>query len=122
VGICVYGLFYDAVTISYYTPLNIRVFNDLMWRFVIRKMVNKTCFSVSIINNEYNIGHVYIHISENQMNAVHNSNCMLLVHIYWDLFARVYLFVHVFQYVCLVCVKWVKEKENFNLNGNLYET
>jgi len=28
----------------------------------------------------------YIPISEKQMSAFHNSNCMLLVHIYWNLF------------------------------------
>jgi hypothetical protein len=69
-------------------------------------------FFLSIINNEYNLGHVYIPISESQMSAVHNSNCMLLDHIYWNLFAGAYLFVLVFQSVCLVCMKWVKEQEN----------
>jgi hypothetical protein len=85
-------------------------------------MSTKLFFSLSIINNEYNLGHVYIPISENQTSAVHNSNCMFLDHIYWNFFAGVHLFFHMFQSVCLVSMKWVKEQENFNICGNLYET
>lgn len=79
--VCFYGLFYDAVRISYYTPLNIGMFNDLMWMLVIRKMVNKTFF-LPIINSECNLSRVYIPNSENQMGTVHDSNCMFLDHIY----------------------------------------
>jgi len=68
------------------------------------KWSTKLFFSLSFINNEYNLGHVYIPISENQTSAVHNSNCMLLDHIYWYTCLQAFIYLFTCQSVYLVCM------------------
>jgi hypothetical protein len=48
------------------------------------------------------LSNVCIPVPENQMSAVHNNNHILLDHIYWNLFAGVYLLFTCFK-LCAYC-------------------